>query len=99
MHDFVAHEAEPRVDGGEKTGPVPVASESEEIPGSGKDRIAVGAKTDSDELQVAVEENADYIKRETLAVSLVFEPLLDVKPVDVEIAGHALKLYVRIESA
>ena len=38
----------------------------------------------------------DYIQGETLATKLVFEPLPGVAPVEINIAGHAAKLYVRV---
>ncbi len=59
------------------------------------DRIEVGIVTESDELGAAVRENCDFIKAETLAVSIVFKPLLDAEQVELEVSGHAMKLYVK----
>ncbi|MBC8352491.1 MAG: isoleucine--tRNA ligase [Planctomycetes bacterium] len=61
------------------------------------DRIEVGIVTDSDELRKAIEENADYIKGETLADSILFEALKGVEPVECEVAGVTVKIYVRVK--
>ena len=58
------------------------------------DRIAVGIVTDSAELRAAIEQFADYIRGETLAVELVLHALPGVEPVAVEIAGESVRLYV-----
>ncbi|HBO45406.1 MAG TPA: isoleucine--tRNA ligase, partial [Planctomycetaceae bacterium] len=60
------------------------------------DRIAVGLATDAEELRQAAERFADYIKGETLAVALGFEPIAGVEPVHLEIAGFKADLYVKI---
>jgi isoleucyl-tRNA synthetase len=59
------------------------------------DRIEVGIVTDSEELCQAIEENAEYIKGETLADRLVFEALESVEPLECEVAGGTVQIYVR----
>src|SRR3990170_3170403 len=62
------------------------------------DRIGVGIATESAELRAAVEQYADYIKAEALAVDLVFAPVPGAEPVDLMLAGHAMTLYVKVVS-
>jgi isoleucyl-tRNA synthetase len=59
------------------------------------DRIEIGVVGASTELQQAIESNREYICGETLAVKLVFEPLADVEPVEVEIADAKIQLFIR----
>jgi isoleucyl-tRNA synthetase len=59
------------------------------------DRIEIGLVTESEELKAAAKTFAEYIGGETLSKKLAFEPLPGVEPVEVNIAGHAVKLYVR----
>ena len=61
------------------------------------DRIEVGIVTDSDELQKAIEENSEYIQGETLADRLVFEALKGVEPLECEVAGVQVLIYVCIK--
>src|SRR5208283_4957174 len=60
------------------------------------DRIAVAIVTESAELRAAIEQFRDYIMTETLAVSIGFEPIAGVEPVDVEIGEHRAQLYVKV---
>jgi len=60
------------------------------------DRIEVGLVTESDELRQAVQENAAYIQGEALADRLAFQPLDGVESLDCEVAGHDLRIFVRI---
>ena len=60
------------------------------------DRIEVGVQLQSDELTIAVQENVDFIQDETLAVTLVLEPIGDVEPVDLTVAGFELRLFVKV---
>ena len=60
------------------------------------DRIEVGIVTESAELRAAIEENLDYIKQETLAVTIVFEPLPGVDGVTHRIGDADLTIYVRV---
>ncbi len=53
------------------------------------------AVTDNAELRRAVEQFAEYIQAETLCTRLVFEPLAGVEPLDVKIAGQAVKIYLK----
>ncbi|HKD37465.1 MAG TPA: isoleucine--tRNA ligase, partial [Pirellulales bacterium] len=59
-------------------------------------RIQVGIVTDSAELKAAIEQFADYIRGETLAVELAFEKLPDVELVKVATGDHGVELYIRI---
>ena len=52
------------------------------------DRVEIAIVTDSAELRAAIEQFRDYIMTETLAVSIGFEPLAGVEPVDVEIGDY-----------
>jgi isoleucyl-tRNA synthetase len=59
------------------------------------DRITIGIVTESAELKAAIEQFADYIRGETLAIELRFEALPDVAPLETQIGDYPLKLYVR----
>ncbi len=58
------------------------------------DRINVGLVTDSDELRQAIEENSDYIRAETLAVSLDHDAIEAAEAVDREVADNQLTIYI-----
>jgi len=60
------------------------------------DRIEVGIVTDSQEINAARKDFADYIRGETLAVRLVPEALGGAEPVELNLGVHALTLYVRV---
>jgi isoleucyl-tRNA synthetase len=60
------------------------------------DRIAIGLVTESPELKAAVEQFADYIKGETLAVNLSFAPLAGVEPLSTNVAEYAIMLYIKV---
>jgi len=62
------------------------------------DRIRVGIVTDAPELREAATAFADYIRGETLAVGLCSEPIEDVAPLELDVSGHAMKLYVKTEN-
>ncbi len=51
---------------------------------------------DANRFRAAVEQFKDYIARETLAVSIGFEPFEGVEPVLVNINGHKIWLYVKV---
>ena len=57
----------------------------------------MGIVTDSPELRAAAEQFADYIRGETLAVEFGFEPLAGVEPVELDVAGFAVTLYVKVD--
>ena len=59
------------------------------------DRIEIGVETESEQLRGAVSAFADYIGSETLAVDLRVEALPEVEPLALEVAGQAVKVYVR----
>jgi isoleucyl-tRNA synthetase len=58
------------------------------------DRIQVGLVTESEELRQAIEENAAYIRGETLAVELSGEPLTGATPVEHDLAGSPIQVFV-----
>ena len=58
------------------------------------DRIQVGLVTESEELRQAIEENADYICGETLALGLAPDPLDGAVPVEHDLAGSPVQLFV-----
>ena len=60
------------------------------------DRIVVGVVTESEELRAAVEQFREYLRGETLAIEIVLGPLPDVEPVEIEVAGHRVMLYVKV---
>ena len=62
------------------------------------DRNEVGIVTGSDELRKAIEENLAYIQGETLADSIVFEVLEGVEPLECEVAGVTVKIFVRVSN-
>jgi isoleucyl-tRNA synthetase len=59
------------------------------------DRIEIGLVTASAELRAAAEKFADYIRGETLARRLAFEPLPGVSPIEIDLGGHKATLYVK----
>ncbi|HXT59543.1 MAG TPA: isoleucine--tRNA ligase [Pirellulales bacterium] len=63
------------------------------------DRIAVGVVAESAELRGAVEQFGDYLKAETLAVELKLGPIAGVEPVELDLAGYKLSLFVQVVSA
>ena len=60
------------------------------------DRIDVGVVTESDELRQAIQENAEFIQSETLASTLVYEPLSNVERIVHTIAGFVIELFIRV---
>ena len=62
------------------------------------DRIEIGLVTTSAELRRACENFRDYIMAETLAVTIVFEPLSGIAPVELKFGDAALQLFVRVVS-
>ncbi len=60
------------------------------------DRVELAIVTDSAELHAAIEQYREYIMAETLAVSIVFEPIAGVEPVTVEIGDYRTELYVKV---
>jgi isoleucyl-tRNA synthetase len=59
------------------------------------DRIEIGIVGATGEVATAIEQFAEYIRNETLAVTLVFESVAGAEPIDIEVAGQPLQLYVR----
>ncbi|HND53887.1 MAG TPA: DUF5915 domain-containing protein, partial [Pirellulaceae bacterium] len=59
------------------------------------DRIEIGLGGASAELSAAVEENAEFLRSETLAVRLHAGPLDGVAPLAVEVGDEKVELYVR----
>ena len=60
------------------------------------DRIRVGIETESDEVWTAVEENLQFLKNETLAIDIANNRIPDAEPVDCEIAGSDVRIYVKV---
>jgi isoleucyl-tRNA synthetase len=60
------------------------------------DRIEIAIVTEGTELPAAIAQFRGYIMTETLAVSIEFEPIAGVDPVEVEIGDYRAKLYVRV---
>jgi len=60
------------------------------------DRIEVGVVTESAELLKAIGDFGDYICSETLAVKLTTSPIAGPEPIEMDLAGHQLTLYVKV---
>jgi isoleucyl-tRNA synthetase len=59
------------------------------------DRIVIGVVTESGPLRTALERFRDYLMAETLAVELRSEALPGVEPVELNLAGESVALYVK----
>jgi len=59
----------------------------------------VGIVTDDAVLRAAVERFAAYIRSETLAVRVVFDPLPGVEPIELKVGSSRVKLYIQVVSA
>ena len=62
------------------------------------DRIELALVCDDDELRKAIDDNTDYIKKETLATKLSFEPLDGCEAADRVVAEKSLQIYIRVQS-
>ncbi len=62
------------------------------------DRIEIGIVTESTELRTAIEQFREYVKQETLGVSIVFEPLEGVEAVAAKIGDAEANIYVQVAS-
>ncbi len=62
------------------------------------DRIEIGAVTEFPELRDAIDAFRDYITAETLAVSIVFEPIPGVRPARVKVGEYEAGAYMRVVS-
>ncbi|HEX3727865.1 MAG TPA: isoleucine--tRNA ligase [Pirellulales bacterium] len=60
------------------------------------DRITVGLVTPDESIREAILRFGDYIRQETLAVRITFEPLASATPVELKIAGAQVTLYVQV---
>ena len=60
------------------------------------DRIHLGLVTESEGLRRAIEENAEYIKSETLALELGLEALDSAEPCEREVAECPLSIYIKV---
>ncbi len=60
------------------------------------DRIVIGLATESVELVAAIAQFSDYICGETLAVEIKMGPLANVEPIEVDVAGHRVLLYIKV---
>ena len=50
----------------------------------------------SDEVWTAVQENVEYLKSETLAAALDRGKLAGIEPVERDVAGESVKIYVKV---
>ncbi|MFV2067248.1 MAG: class I tRNA ligase family protein, partial [Pirellulales bacterium] len=60
------------------------------------DRIEIGLVTDSEQLRGAIEKFQAMIGSETLAVAIGFKPIDGVEPVERNVAGDTVGLYLRV---
>ena len=60
------------------------------------DRISIGIVTESAELKQAIEQFADYIKGETLAVDAGYSVIPEVEAINTQIGDDSLTLYVKV---
>jgi isoleucyl-tRNA synthetase len=63
------------------------------------DRIRVGCVTESEELRQAIEENTEFICGETLALGLTGDPLPGAVPVEHDVAGSPIQIFVQTAPA
>ncbi len=63
------------------------------------DRIRVGIEGACDDVWMAVEENLDFLKNETLTVEIRRGPIAGVEPADCEVADSRVKIYVQVAGA
>lgn len=61
------------------------------------DRITLAVVGD-DEVIAAIRQFADYVKGETLAVAVTFEPIAGVEPIEISVGGKAVQVYVKVQS-
>ncbi len=59
------------------------------------DRILTVLETDSDELDTAIQENIDYITRETLSVEILDATIPGVDAIEKEVGGHDVKISIQ----
>ena len=60
------------------------------------DRVEIGIVTESRDLRQAIEKFIDYIKAETLAINVVFEPLGGVEPAEVKLGDWSLRVFLSV---
>ena len=62
------------------------------------DRIDVWIKTDSDDINQAIQENTDYLKGETLAVSITQAACDEsgIEPTEVKVGDHEVTIWIRV---
>src|SRR5262249_3312689 len=60
------------------------------------DRIEVGIVTESTEIRRAIEQFADYIRSETLAIVLKLGPIDGAQPIEIKLGEEIAKLYIKI---
>ena len=60
------------------------------------DRIEIGIVTDSADLNAAIQDNIDHIKAETLADSLVFQPIAGCEGAEHQLGEADLGLYLKV---
>jgi isoleucyl-tRNA synthetase len=60
------------------------------------DRVEIALVAENADLQAAIEQFRDYIMKETLAVSITFDPIAGAEAVDIEVGDFKVQLYVRV---
>ena len=62
------------------------------------DRIDAWIKTDSDDINQAIQENSDYLKGETLAVSITQAACdeSDIESTEVNVGDHEVTIWIRV---
>src|SRR5262249_23295725 len=60
------------------------------------DRIEVGIVTDSAEIRRAIEQFADYIRGETLAIVLKLGQIEGSQPIEIKLGEETAQLYIKI---
>ena len=60
------------------------------------DRIEIGIVTESQELYAAIEQFREYICGETLALAIKLEAIPDAEPVEIDVAGNGIALYMKV---
>ena len=60
------------------------------------DRIRVGIVGATDELELAIDENLDFLKNETLAVEFVLQPVADAEGAECDVADTQVTIYVQV---
>ncbi|MBA4019261.1 MAG: isoleucine--tRNA ligase [Pirellula sp.] len=63
------------------------------------DRIVIGIVGEPGEAVNALQQFAEYISSETLAIKVVFEAIAGVTPVEIPVGGQTLQVYVQVQKS